>query len=97
MSENDGANIENINRLLADLEKGNIAKALDYKVTNQEIFKAITKLKNGKAGGLDLILNEMLKAGQTVLIDFFNKLFNLVLEHGSYPKVWCEGYIIPLH
>jgi hypothetical protein len=40
---------------------------LDYKVTNQEIFKAINKLKNEKASGLDLILNEMLNAGQKPL------------------------------
>jgi hypothetical protein len=31
------------NDILADLEKENMSTALDYKVTNQEIFKAINK------------------------------------------------------
>jgi hypothetical protein len=66
-------------------------------VTNQEIFKAINKLKNGKASGLDLMLNEMLNAGQKTLIGCLNKLFNLIFTHSTYPKQWCEGYIIPMH
>jgi hypothetical protein len=57
-------------------QKENLSTALDYKVTNQEIFKAINKLKNGKTSGLDLVLNEMLKAGQITLIGCLNKLFN---------------------
>ena len=83
--------------MLVDLEKENMSNVLDYKVTNQEIFKAITNLKPGKACGLDLILNDMLKAGQTALIGCINKLFNLIFAHSTYPKLWCEGYCIPIH
>ena len=66
-------------------------------MTNQEIFKAINKLKNGKTSGLDLVLNAMLKAGQITLIGCLNKLSNLIFTHSTYPKLWCEGYIIPIH
>ena len=97
LSEIDKSKINPLNDILADLEKENLSTALDYKVTNQEIFKAINKLKNGRASGLDLVLNEMLKAGQTTLIGCLNKLFNLIFTHSTYPKLWCEGYIIPIH
>ena len=77
-------------RSLTDLEKGNLDKALDYKVNIQWKFKAIIKIKKWKGRRSDLILNEIWKAGQTALIYCFKKLFNLVLEHGLYPKVWCD-------
>jgi hypothetical protein len=57
VSETDKSKINKLNDILADLEKENMSTVLDYKVTNQEIFKAIKKLKNGKASGLDLALN----------------------------------------
>ena len=62
-------------------------------MTNQEIFKAINKLKNGKASGLDLMLNEMLNAGQKTLIGCLNKLFNLIFTHSTYPKQWINSCV----
>ena len=51
LSEIDKSKINQLNDILADLEKENMSTVLDYEMTNQEIFKAIKKLKNGKASG----------------------------------------------
>lgn len=48
--------------------KHNIFNKLDNMITNKEISSAISSLKCGKAKGLDLISNEMLKSGHTFLI-----------------------------
>jgi hypothetical protein len=80
------------------LEKENrIFNELDFKITTDEIFKAVKKLKNNKATGLDSISNEMIKSGQNTLVPFLAKLFNLILVTEQYPLDWCTGKIIPLH
>jgi len=40
--------------------KSRIFNEINFRMTCPEISSAISKLKRGKAGGLDLILNEML-------------------------------------
>lgn len=62
-----------------------------------EVYKAISKLKNNRAVGLDSISNEMLKAAQTSLGPCLLKLFNACLSSGQYPTQWADGYITPLH
>ena len=59
---------------------------LDYKITSSEIIKAISKLKSGKAVGLDSLPNEILKSGSTILVPILQKLFNLVFTSGIYPS-----------
>ena len=54
------------------------------------------KLKNGKACGLDGVLNEMIKYGHFFLPSL-EKLFNLMLSFGVYPKKWGDGYLIPIY
>jgi hypothetical protein len=52
------------------------------------IINAIASLKNNKASSFDQILNEMLKFGQTYIIDPLCKLFNNILSTGKFPVVW---------
>ena len=73
-----------------------IFNELDNKITIKEISKAISSLKNNKAGGFDSVLNEMLKYGQCYLLNSFSKLFNAVLTTGNFPKSWAKGFIVPL-
>jgi hypothetical protein len=47
------------------LEKDKIFNELDYIISEEEIMKAINYLKNNKAAGFDIIINEMLKCGQS--------------------------------
>ena len=50
-----------------ELERQPVFNHLDNVIKVEEIYKAISKLKNKKAVGLDSISNEMLKAAQTSL------------------------------
>ena len=69
---------------------------LDNRITVKEISSAIASLKNGKAKGLDLISNEMLKGGNAKLLLCLVKLFNLCFSNGYYPDTWANGYISPI-
>ena len=75
----------------------NIFNPLDNKITQKEISSAIRTLKNGKAKGLDLISNEMLKSGQTQLLPCLSQLFNICFSFGHYPASWAKGYITPIY
>ena len=62
-----------------------------------EVFTAIRKLKNHKSSGIDLVKNEFLKNAPRELVEFMCKLFNVILETGFIPDVWCKGLIMPLY
>ena len=53
-------------------------------------------MKNNKASSFDQILNEMLKFGQTYIIDPLYKLFNNILSTGKFPVVWAKEIIVPI-
>jgi len=70
---------------------------LDFRISESEIQKSISKLKTGKSCGLDQISNEMLKAGRTVMSPVLCKLFNSILSHGQFPEIWRYNTLTPLH
>ena len=51
VSDGNEAKIKNLNIYLADLEKEKSSKALYFKITNYEIFKAIKNFKKWKGRG----------------------------------------------
>jgi hypothetical protein len=65
-------------------------------ITSSEIMIAISKLKSGKAVGLDSLPNELLKSGRTILVPILQKLFNLVFTSGIYPSKWSSVYLCPI-
>ena len=65
--------------------------------TLDNILKAIAKLKNNKACGLDIILNEYLKISVDVLAPLLVKLFNIILDTGNVPIDWTVGIIQPIY
>ncbi len=69
---------------------------LDFPIEAAEIRESIKKLKKGKAAGKDMIINEILKAGQESLITPLCHLFNLILTSGQYPKTWTSSIIVPI-
>ena len=87
--------MKEIDNLVHYKEENSIFNELDYKITTKEISSSISSLKFGKAKGLDLISNEMLKFGQTQLLPCLLQLFNLSFSNGIYPEKWAEGYILP--
>ena len=62
-----------------------------------EIQSNIKNLKNNKACGIDNIRNEFLKYAPAPLIKFICDLFNIILNTGFIPDVWCKGLIMPLY
>ena len=69
---------------------------LDNPVKSSELSKCISELKNGKAFGEDLILNEMLRTSIKIIEKPLLRLFNICLDSGIYPDAWCKGYIVPI-
>ena len=86
-----------VQRKLISLKSLPSFSELDFAITDSEILKAIKQLKNNKAYGLDLLRNEMFKAGSTLLLSPLKKLFNLIFRSGHYPASWAEGRIISIH
>ena len=54
-----------------------------------EMKENIKKFKNNKAGGLDDIRNEFLIQAPLPLVTFICDFFNLILESGIIPDIWC--------
>ena len=65
-------------------------------ISEQEIVNATKKLKRNKSACSDKIKNEMIKCSIHILIQGYMKLFNLILQTGVFPAVWCEGLITPI-
>ena len=81
---------------LKELEQNKVYTELDNIITVKEISDSIGSLKNNKSSSFDSILNEMLKSGQTFIIEILHKLFNSILSNGSFPKIWAKGIIVPI-
>lgn len=81
---------------------------LDQPITSLEVFKAIRKLKIGKAAGEDGILTDILKTAADAVntnklkpgnsvVDALVLLFNYVFDNEVWPDRWGTGIIFPLH
>jgi hypothetical protein len=77
--------------------KNQIFNTLNFRIEDSEISKAISNLKINKSGGIDGILNEMLKASITSITPSLNKLFNQILTNGIFPDAWRINTLTPLH
>ena len=74
----------------------NINMHINQPFTDNEIIKAVTKLKNNKSHGTDSILNEHLKNTINVMAPVYTKLFNIIFDSGLIPESWTLGNIIPI-
>ena len=70
---------------------------LDAPITAKEIHDQISKLKNKKASGTDTILNEMIKHGRYYLMPSLERIFNNIIENGTFPTEWNIGVIKPIY
>jgi hypothetical protein len=70
---------------------------LNVEFTEDEIRKCIQKLKNGKAAGVDKIINEYIKSTVEIMIPVYVALFNKILNSGSIPESWVIGLIVPIY
>ena len=66
-------------------------------ISEHQIRTYIKQLKSGSAPGLDGVMAEHLKYGiNTILPLFLSVLFSLCVRHGTVPKHFCEGLLIPI-
>jgi len=82
---------------LDQLPADKIEPSLNFQIEERETLTAIRNLKNGKASGPDGICNEMIKYGQHIFSKPLTKIFNAILDSGSYPTTWAQGHISPIH
>jgi hypothetical protein len=82
---------------LESIKSNDINLNLNAPITMAEIKCVIKNLKNNKSSGNDMILNEMLKHGQSILLPAMAKLFNLILKSNYFPTDWNLSAITPLH
>jgi len=61
-----------------------------------DIEKALTRLKGGKAAGVDNIVKEHLTYSYPALIVHLKLLFNIMAVHGFVPDGFGIGIIIPI-
>jgi uncharacterized protein YacL (UPF0231 family) len=72
---------------------------LECDISEQEVKIALHALKCNKAAGPDGIIGEFLKYSNDneLLIKFLVKFFNKLFSNGTYPDIWTESIIQPLH
>jgi hypothetical protein len=81
---------------------------LDSPISDGEIFKALRRLKVGKAGGVDGILSSILKPAAGAVgtnkkgevnevVEALSLLFNFVFKHEVWPERWGKGIVFPLY
>ena len=69
---------------------------LDRDITIDEIINVIKQFNNGKSGGSDGVIYDMLKHCPITVIEYMHTLFNRILRQGYFPKTWGEAIISPL-
>ena len=65
-------------------------------ITEKEIYKALSSLKNGKAAGTDNLPAEALKEGGTGIINQLHQLLNLIWATEKIPTEWSKGLLVKL-
>ena len=66
-------------------------------ISEEEVIRLTKKLKNGKASGIDNILNEFLKCSPPDMLKLISGFFNLILDTGIIPASWTIGLITPIY
>ena len=75
---------ETDNDITNDIRNAN--KYINKPITEEEMEKAILKLKNNKALGQDNSKNEHTKYTSALTLFIYSKLFNLIFNHGLILK-----------
>jgi hypothetical protein len=67
------------------------------KVTEEEVISVLRRLKVDKAVGPDGISNRLLKMASRSLVPSMTMVFNKVLQAATFPKIWKEANVTPIH
>ena len=74
-----------------------VERILNSAFTEEEILLCVKELKNGKACGIDQILNEFIKSTFDRMKHIYVDLFNRILSEGQIPEAWTIGMIVPIY
>ncbi len=90
---------ENSNNQKDDNDSSTIQDDRPFNVpfTIDEIERQTINLKNGKASGIDAIINEFIKHSPSQMISLLTKYFNLILVSSIIPSDWSLGIIIHIY
>ena len=83
--------------LKTDIPENSSNDFLNRPIDINELVTQVKRLKNGKAHGVDQILNEFLKNSSGRLLSCIVLLFNIVFDSGVVPTDWTIGLIRPLY
>ena len=91
-------NIEHAENV-ADQEefRDDIFSELNVQINENEISDVLKNLKNGKATGIDYLLNEYFHKFRNDFVPLLCVLFNCIFDSGCFPSEWSKGILIPLH
>ena len=95
LNQNEDANDDNsdIDIDFNDIQDEYIQNIMNGSITENEVIDAIKNLKNGKAPGLDEVVNEYIKTTSDYFIPLYTRLFNIILDNGIIPESWTNGVI----
>ena len=65
-------------------------------IAEEEMEKAVKKIKTGKAVGVDELTVEMVKANRVVGIKWLARLFNMCFTTREIPTEWQKAVIVPI-
>ena len=85
---------------LANSDNSDIAsndEILNSVITEDEIEKAVRKLKHGKAPGYDNVLNEHISSTLSIFLPVYKKFFNIIFNSGFVPDEWLLGVVKPIY
>ena len=88
---------EEVLTLLNNANFGDInIDSLDCEITEEDVMKAISKLKSGKSAGNDNIIGEIFTSSPIFFAPLLKVLFNYIYNSGTYPEYWIECLVIPV-
>ena len=85
------------NNALHELEQNEDNDFDTKQISEEEIKKSISTMKNRKAPGADEITAEALEAGKGKMVHFLHMLFNKVWKEEKPPLDWSKMIVTPIH
>ena len=80
-----------------ELVDADMIEGPEIEISEDEVRKAIKKMKNGKAGGPSELVADMLKAGGETVVKSFTELCNAIVREGKVPDDWTRSTIVTLY
>ena len=81
---------------LETLENVPFFSELDFRITTNEIEKALRRLNKKASPGADKVSGNLLFAGREVLMPLYKLFFNKLFSHATQPKILSINYLKPI-